>query len=55
MTLVLDSSAVVAATAGMAANGLEPPSDLFEASNLLRRLVLAGVLTSDLRALATRT
>lgn len=64
MTLVLDSSAVVAALtdgghdgewarAAVRGESLVAPSHLFvEASNVLRRLVLTGVLTSDLGALA---
>lgn len=64
MTLVVDSSAVVAALADGGDDGewartavrghaLVAPSHLFvEASNVLRRLVLAGGLTGDLAALA---
>ena len=64
MTLVIDSSAVVAALtdggddgewarAAVRGHALVAPSHLFvEASNMLRRLVLTGVLTGDLGALA---
>lgn len=64
MTLVVDSSAVVAALTDGGDDGewartavrghaLVAPSHLFvEASNVLRRLVLAGALARDLGALA---
>jgi predicted nucleic acid-binding protein len=64
VTLVIDSSAVVAALtdggddgewarAAVRGHALVAPSHLFvEASNVLRRLVLAGGLTGDLGALA---
>jgi predicted nucleic acid-binding protein len=64
VTLVVDASAVVAALTDGGADGewaraavrgsaLVAPSHLFaEASNVLRRLVLTGGLTSDLGALA---
>ena len=64
MTLVVDASAVVAALtdggddgewarAAVRSHALVAPSHMFvEASNVLRRLVLAGSLTADLAALA---